>query len=546
MEVGMHEASVQTDVPVAYSAGGYVAASISESHPNSQESFTSSNAGPPLLNASSNVSQLTSADTDPTPPTSSHGPSSQNAESQPKRMMQLANEKPGSLHTTSENEEEKQSQYDAPGARKVGHDKKESEPTQFVDDSATCHTHRFATHEAAGQKRTASGTVKSSSASSPTDMVNGTTPTTPGRSETTSTASAGHRVGELSSQLRARLSYAMVKVQHGWQSRSIDEVESIATIQASPRSTKSTFRGAPQSHISPTAASFSLSRENSGKSYGSDDTRMSSASPESIISSIARVSNGVSRFGGPYSQNPDMSAASGRTYESFWRDHGTTSVARILEAQRAVGPPKMGDGSHAPASLAPPANIVSSRQPRRSPNPDERHLPTLSTSFPRDEIPASAETPSSSSRLPSTPPDSKAPRREPVVRTPSQKRAMEQDAVETLLFMSSPGNSQNTRDLIQQQQHQQQQQQTFHHSPRHHPNVSIGPQPSTSTSTSTSNATETRIPAEDHALGDRDGILAATTTTPGVARQSSQGRSGDDEIDARLDEMSDDSSEEEL
>ena len=44
---------------------------------------------------------------------------------------------------------------------------------------------------------------------------------------------------QLSQQLRTRLTYAMVKVQNGWQTRSLDEIESIAS--QSPRSTISGF-----------------------------------------------------------------------------------------------------------------------------------------------------------------------------------------------------------------------------------------------------------------------------------------------------------------
>lgn len=42
-------------------------------------------------------------------------------------------------------------------------------------------------------------------------------------------------VSQLSQQLRTRLTYAMIKVQNGWQDRSLEEVESLAS--ASPRST---------------------------------------------------------------------------------------------------------------------------------------------------------------------------------------------------------------------------------------------------------------------------------------------------------------------
>ena len=46
-------------------------------------------------------------------------------------------------------------------------------------------------------------------------------------------------MSQISQQLRTKLKYAMVKVQHGWQTRSLDELESLAS--ASPRSTVSNF-----------------------------------------------------------------------------------------------------------------------------------------------------------------------------------------------------------------------------------------------------------------------------------------------------------------
>ena len=55
---------------------------------------------------------------------------------------------------------------------------------------------------------------------------------------------------KLSQQLRTRLNYAMVKVQHGWQTRSLEEVESLAS--QSPRSSTSGFPHlAQQVHGSP-------------------------------------------------------------------------------------------------------------------------------------------------------------------------------------------------------------------------------------------------------------------------------------------------------
>ncbi|KIW73063.1 hypothetical protein PV04_01210 [Phialophora macrospora] len=91
-----------------------------------------------------------------------------------------------------------------------------------------------------GTKRTASGEVKRASVNGLGEVLaksNGT-----GHAHTSSTLSNGSKgnVLELSQQLRTKLKYAMVKVQNGWQTRSLDEVESLAS--QSPRSTVSGFQ----------------------------------------------------------------------------------------------------------------------------------------------------------------------------------------------------------------------------------------------------------------------------------------------------------------
>ena len=104
----------------------------------------------------------------------------------------------------------------------------------------------------------------------------------------------------------------------------------------------------------------------------------------------------------------------GAAYESFWRDHEATGASRPIEASIA-GP-----------SLAPPANIVA-RAPRRS-DTLRKQPPPLRTLRTNDLGTNSA---------PVTPP----PKIQSKIRTPSQQAEVEKDAVETLLFMSSPGNS---------------------------------------------------------------------------------------------------------
>ena len=166
---------------------------------------------------------------------------------------------------------------------------------------------------------------------------------------------------QLSQQLRTRLTYAMVKVQNGWQTRSLDEIESIAS--QSPRSTISGF------------------------------PRNTLHSPRSVMSgNLQRTwSSSDSSDDAPIAQLPAMA-------------YGSTMQA-----------PQSKRG------LAPPADIISGG--RRRPTPNANGYTNGLLQSPSNHHPAV--------------------RPAPKLRTPSQTLAQEQDAVETLLFMASPGNSQH-------------------------------------------------------------------------------------------------------
>ncbi|EME85377.1 uncharacterized protein MYCFIDRAFT_213836 [Pseudocercospora fijiensis CIRAD86] len=80
-----------------------------------------------------------------------------------------------------------------------------------------------------GAKRTASGHVKNtpSLSSTPyTAMIQGS------GSRRESVSSTSSRAGEMAANLKARLGYAMAKVQHGWEHKSLQEVEQLAAEKA--------------------------------------------------------------------------------------------------------------------------------------------------------------------------------------------------------------------------------------------------------------------------------------------------------------------------
>ncbi|KAH6696017.1 hypothetical protein EV126DRAFT_66966 [Verticillium dahliae] len=243
------------------------------------------------------------------------------------------------------------------------------------------------------RKRTADGAVKDTNVS----------PVRGGHSRNTSAVSmastTASTIGDLSSDLKTRLSYAMVKLNHGWQSHSIDEVESMASQAASPTSSHSTLHGRYENSASPRTAMLAAARS------------------------------------GPHSATTSSSNPSPATYDTFWRD-GTQPLSR--RGHNSASPPGV---AQPVLSLAPPASIQPSRStaahnPRRNSNP--HYTPTLLS----HSHSASPHTPAQQSSLQGTPLQrvGRTPLADPILFSPHQN-VREQDAIETLLFMSSPGNS---------------------------------------------------------------------------------------------------------
>lgn len=184
---------------------------------------------------------------------------------------------------------------------------------------------------------------------------------------------------QLSAELRTRLSYAMIKVNNGWQGHSLEEVESLASRAASPTSSTSTAHRRHGSSASP---------------------RLPMSAPASQV--------------------------------TIPRNH-------FIQRRKSDSPPRI--SSHKPV-LAPPAAIKPShampapRNPRRNSNP--HYTPTLLS----HSHSASPHTPGQSSR---TYPGSRSLAvADPILYSPHQN-VREQDAIESLLFMSSPGNSSNLK-----------------------------------------------------------------------------------------------------
>ncbi|EMT70812.1 hypothetical protein ACKRZS_009037 [Fusarium odoratissimum] len=238
--------------------------------------------------------------------------------------------------------------------------------------------HRIATDSTNSRKRMADGEVKSRTDSQSPVKGHSRNPSAVSR-----TSAAGGHIGELSNELKTRLSYAMIKVNKGWQSNSLEEVENMASQAASPVSSTSTIH----------------------------NRQGSSASP--------RI---------PMSKPPSSSAPLPQPY-------GSASQRR-----KSNTPPS---SSWNKPALAPPAPIRPSvLVPNSHANPRRNSHPNRTPNMLTHSHSASPHTPGQPSTVPHGPKSRVM--GDPVLMSPHQN-VREQDAIETLLFMSSPGNSANLK-----------------------------------------------------------------------------------------------------
>lgn len=234
-------------------------------------------------------------------------------------------------------------------------------------------------------KRTADGAVKDSR-TSPTASPNQPSSHSRNVSGVSIVSTASSRATELSSELKTRLSYAMLKVHKGWQSCTIDEVENLASSAGSPASSNSTLPGGVRS----------------------------SASPQ--IQTVPR----------PAAQTAHGSTASERTTDAAWR--GSSTSPRLPSASDRVAA-RLQDVP----SLAPPVSI----QPDRSEtnarrNSNAKYTPAFLTPRSHHDSP----------QTPAVPSHHVSPS---MATSPPSHNNREKDAMEALLFMSSPGNSANLK-----------------------------------------------------------------------------------------------------
>lgn len=247
---------------------------------------------------------------------------------------------------------------------------------------------------------------------------------------------------QLSAQLRARLSYAAAKVERGWQMRDGERLH----LSGSPASSTSTIHG-PRDNI----------RSEGVRQFrrGSSGDTITSAQLASGTY-LSRLPNGAA----------DISRPSTADIRSSY-----------LKSPPSIRPQTSPVKLQQPPRLAPPVDIISGSggNIRRRPNPNESPAISNYNPYPRhrrhhSEQQFRVSSPSYSANgvlVPGTPPlrPSQPPSRLhistpstsnnifPKQRTPSQNALMEQDAIETLLFMSSPENSGYHKSSQQRQTH---------------------------------------------------------------------------------------------
>lgn len=165
---------------------------------------------------------------------------------------------------------------------------------------------------------------------------------------------------QLSSQLKTRLSYAMVKVQNGWQSHNLSELESLTS---APNSAQ------PSPLVSPVTSSIRSPRSRPTSSSTIPDRPF--LTHPSTAGDAPHQHIGTAGLDYAYRQPPSPTPGRGtRTYESFWREHSDST----LNSQHPTSHHR--PDNHFGPSLAPPADIHPRRNPRLQTS--SSHNPSIS------------------------------------------------------------------------------------------------------------------------------------------------------------------------
>ncbi|KAF1992448.1 hypothetical protein K402DRAFT_416109 [Aulographum hederae CBS 113979] len=398
-----------------------------ETASNSQQSYISSSSlassgvAPRLQSSSSNLSTSTAPETDRTSPTSSvEALGLLRAEQKGLSDMRAAEEVAMMVPRRPTTP-----RLDADARVQTAGDSETSRESTSVESPMSVDTPQL--HH--GAKRTASGAIKLVPASFSMPVERARSIPHSSHSRNVSTDTTASRASELSALLKSRLSYAMVKVQNGWENHSISELEEhIATANPRRPSNPSTpnARFAPY----PFATNSARRRRSSQSTDSSSEKYMHSPG---LTSPHQQQPTPHRRNMFPSSSAPIAPQASvahpnvGPTsYASFW----ATQNPNQMPSSSAPPPQQF---QKATPSLAPAADIIPTSRSANRRSISTRAPPMLSSS-----IRAGAGK-SQSDLGPGGASNMATPRTRGILRMPSQQA--EKDAVDTLLFLSSPNHS---------------------------------------------------------------------------------------------------------
>ena len=194
-----------------------------------------------------------------------------------------------------------------------------------------------------GAKRTASGHIKNAPMTPNNAMSAGR------RSRAESLSSTGSRAGELAASLKARLGYAMVKVQNGWEHKTLDEVERLAAPQASR-----------DGHIT-SHQPYGQRPTSSGLTNGT--SRLSMYEPPHLPSMDGTRSPPSKRHSGTYASFTPQAYAPTNTAPQL---QPPADIRPTTTSHRHHAAPTSSQGSHYGHAMSPPRTPMNS-QPRRPP-----------------------------------------------------------------------------------------------------------------------------------------------------------------------------------
>ncbi|KAL9095244.1 MAG: hypothetical protein Q9165_002500 [Trypethelium subeluteriae] len=263
-----------------------------------------------------------------------------------------------------------------------------------------------------GTKRTSSGTMKRPLSHGVPSSGHG------GHSRTNSTQSGRGRAGSLAAELKTKLTYAMLKVNNGWQKSNLNQIEQLTSQKASP--TSATFREnvSRLGYHSPRSVAPNVMRRVSGDSSDSDSYV---GSPN--IDNFTPVSDSRARFVGEASSPPQPNSWSSRSFPQ--NPYGKPAAAPGVIAAHS----NLAAATSKPV-LAPPVDIAPASRARRLETSSYRPPSLPGHQYNHKQSPGlhGPQTPNQNPRA-------------TLIRTPTEQARAEKEALDTLMFMSSPGNS---------------------------------------------------------------------------------------------------------